>query len=72
MHGRLDARPCERLIRLIYELLDAHDDTARIVAGVAPDPARLQALAAPPDRRQWWIDRIRACYASGRAHLVTE
>ena len=32
------------------------------VAPVTPDPARLQALAAPPPRRQWWIDRIRACY----------
>jgi o-succinylbenzoate synthase len=32
------------------------------VAPVAPDPARLQALAAPPQRRQWWIDRVRACY----------
>jgi o-succinylbenzoate synthase len=32
------------------------------VAPVTPDPARLQALAAPPQRRQWWIDRVRACY----------
>jgi o-succinylbenzoate synthase len=32
------------------------------VGQVIPDPARLQALAAPPQRRQWWIDRIRACY----------
>jgi o-succinylbenzoate synthase len=32
------------------------------VGPVAPDPARLQALAAPSQRRQWWIDRIRACY----------
>ncbi|AGZ52112.1 o-succinylbenzoate synthase [Mycobacterium kansasii] len=32
------------------------------VGPVTPDPARLQALAASPDRRQWWIDRIRACY----------
>jgi o-succinylbenzoate synthase len=32
------------------------------VGQVTPDPARLQALAAPPQRRQWWIDRIRACY----------
>jgi O-succinylbenzoate synthase len=31
------------------------------VAPVAPDPARLTALAAGPDRRQWWIDRIAAC-----------
>ncbi|MGB7142629.1 MAG: O-succinylbenzoate synthase, partial [Mycobacterium sp.] len=29
---------------------------------VTPDPARLQALAAPAHRRQWWIDRVRACY----------
>ncbi|MCW2687226.1 MAG: O-succinylbenzoate synthase [Mycobacterium sp.] len=32
------------------------------VAVVTPDPTRLHALAAPPERRQWWIDRIRACY----------
>jgi o-succinylbenzoate synthase len=32
------------------------------VGPVIPDPDRLQALAAPPRRRQWWIDRIRACY----------
>jgi o-succinylbenzoate synthase len=32
------------------------------VGPVIPDPARLQALAAPPQRRQWWIDRVRACY----------
>lgn len=32
------------------------------VAPVAPDAARLQALAAAPHRRQWWIDRVRACY----------
>jgi o-succinylbenzoate synthase len=32
------------------------------VAAMTPDPARLQALAAKPDRRQWWIDRIAACY----------
>jgi len=32
------------------------------VVSVAPDPARLQALAAPTQRRQWWIDRIKVCY----------
>lgn len=32
-------------------------------ASVTPDPARLQALAAPPPRRQWWIDRVKACYS---------
>lgn len=32
------------------------------VGPVIPDQARLAALAAPADRRQWWIDRIRDCY----------
>jgi o-succinylbenzoate synthase len=32
------------------------------VGAVTPDPARLSGLAAPPARRQWWIDRITACY----------
>jgi o-succinylbenzoate synthase len=32
------------------------------VAPVVPDPARLEALAAAPERRQWWIDRVRACH----------
>lgn len=39
-----------------------HDDGYLPVAPAVPDPARLQALAAAPERRQWWIDRIRACY----------
>jgi O-succinylbenzoate synthase len=39
------------------------------VAPVVPDPARLQALAASPERRSWWIDRVKACYASGRTEL---
>jgi o-succinylbenzoate synthase len=42
------------------------------VVTVNPDPARLQALAASPQRRQWWIDRIKACYASVRTDLVAE
>jgi len=29
---------------------------------VAPDRERLHALGAPPERRQWWIDRLKACY----------
>ena len=32
------------------------------VGSVAPDPARLRALQAPAERRQWWIDRVRACH----------
>ncbi len=33
-----------------------------LVASVIPDPARLEALAAEPERRQWWITRIAECY----------
>jgi O-succinylbenzoate synthase len=32
------------------------------VGAVIPDPARLDAMAALPERRNWWIERIRACY----------
>ena len=32
------------------------------VAAVAPDPARLAALAAAPERRDWWISRVRQCH----------
>jgi O-succinylbenzoate synthase len=32
------------------------------VTPATPDPARLEALAAPAVRRQWWIDRVRACH----------
>ncbi|OBK21274.1 O-succinylbenzoate synthase [Mycobacterium asiaticum] len=32
------------------------------VAPVRPDPQRLDALRAPSTRRQWWIDRVKACY----------
>ncbi|WP_420714714.1 o-succinylbenzoate synthase [Mycobacterium sp. Aquia_213] len=32
------------------------------VGPVTPDPQRLLALAASPERRQWWIDRVKACY----------
>ncbi|WP_111511216.1 o-succinylbenzoate synthase [Mycobacterium kyogaense] len=31
-------------------------------AGVIPDPARVSALAADAQRRQWWIERIRECW----------
>ncbi len=30
---------------------------------VTPDPARLEALRAPAERRQWWLERLRACHA---------
>ncbi|ORV48956.1 O-succinylbenzoate synthase [Mycolicibacter engbaekii] len=32
------------------------------VQSVVPDPARLEALRATPQRRQWWIDRIGSCH----------
>ncbi|MCX6483329.1 MAG: o-succinylbenzoate synthase [Mycobacterium sp.] len=38
-------------------------DGSIAVAEVVPDPARLAALAAPADRRDWWIARVRACSA---------
>jgi O-succinylbenzoate synthase len=33
------------------------------VSTVTPDPARLAALAAPADRRDWWIARVKDCWA---------
>jgi O-succinylbenzoate synthase len=38
-------------------------DGALPVTDIAPDPARLVALAAAPDRREWWIGRVRQCHA---------
>ena len=38
-------------------------DGSVAVTEVVPDPARLAALAAPADRRDWWIARVRACCA---------
>jgi O-succinylbenzoate synthase len=32
------------------------------VKAAIPDPARLAAFAAAADRRQWWIDRVKACH----------
>jgi O-succinylbenzoate synthase len=32
------------------------------VGPVTPDPARLAGLAAAPERRQWWTDRVIACH----------
>ena len=29
---------------------------------VDPDPDLLRTLAAPPDRRDWWLGRLRRCY----------
>jgi O-succinylbenzoate synthase len=34
------------------------------VTQVIPDLARVSSLAVTPDRRQWWIERVRACHAS--------
>jgi o-succinylbenzoate synthase len=36
-------------------------DGAVPVRPVAPDPDRLAALAAPPERREWWLHRLRRC-----------
>lgn len=32
------------------------------VGAVVPDPARLSALAVSAARRNWWVERIRACH----------
>ena len=40
-------------------LVDGHLPVGR----VAPDPARLSALAVSADRRDWWIARVRDCWA---------
>jgi O-succinylbenzoate synthase len=32
------------------------------VERVIPDAARLDRLAASPERRDWWLDRIRRCH----------
>lgn len=37
-------------------------DGALPVGPVTPDPERLRALRAAPERRQWWIDRVKACH----------
>ncbi|MCA1006085.1 o-succinylbenzoate synthase [Rhodococcus hoagii] len=41
---------------------------------VVPDPARLTDLAAPPERAQWWLARLRRCHqilaTSGDTDLV--
>jgi O-succinylbenzoate synthase len=33
------------------------------VGDVTPDPARLATLAAPAERRDWWIARVKECHA---------
>lgn len=38
-------------------------DGGLAVTAAVPDPARLAGLAAPPDRRDWWIARVRDCWA---------
>lgn len=48
----------------VDDVADLHPvDGALPVTDIAPDPARLVALAAAPDRREWWIGRVRQCHA---------
>ncbi|WP_197501816.1 o-succinylbenzoate synthase [Mycobacterium sp. 1164985.4] len=37
------------------------EDGYLTIRPVVPDPARLAALAASPERRRWWIERVRVC-----------
>jgi O-succinylbenzoate synthase len=51
----------------VEDVADASEFTVPVdgqlaVGPVTPDPARLDALRAPPERRQWWIDRVKVCY----------
>jgi len=32
------------------------------VGAVEPDPVLLETLAAPADRRDWWLERARRCH----------
>ena len=48
----------------VDDVADLHPvDGTLPVTDIAPDPARLVALAAAPDRRDWWIGRVRQCHA---------
>ncbi len=48
----------------VTDIADLQPDNGSMpVVDVAPDPARLAALAAPTQRRDWWITRVRECYA---------
>lgn len=38
-------------------------DGAIPVGRITPDAARLDRLAAPAERRDWWLDRMRRCHA---------
>ncbi len=37
-------------------------DGALSVGAVEPDPVLLETLAAPADRRDWWLERARRCH----------
>ena len=48
----------------VTDVVDLRPENGSLpVVDVAPDPARLAALAAPADRRDWWIARVRECHA---------
>jgi O-succinylbenzoate synthase len=48
---------------LAADVVPAQPSTGWLPVGaVSPDPALLAELAAPPDRTQWWLDRLRRCH----------
>ena len=48
----------------VTDVVDLQPENGSLpVSDVVPDPARLAALAAPADRRDWWISRVRECHA---------
>ena len=47
---------------VVTDSLDGHGGSIATGA-VEPDPALLLRWAAPPERRQWWLDRLARCAA---------
>ena len=43
------------------------DDGAIRLRDVAADAGLLERVSPPPDRRDWWLDRLRRVHASGRS-----
>jgi O-succinylbenzoate synthase len=48
----------------VRDVADAAPRSGSVSAArVVPDPTALDELAAPADRREWWLDRLRRCHA---------
>ena len=45
---------------VVRDSLDGHGGSIRLTS-VVPDPQLLEQLASPPERREWWMDRMFRC-----------